>query len=128
MRRPFGEAARVHPRPSEIPRDRKWDYLEPGCGSIDRPAMTRIPDHQRLLASADFTRLVVRRWRVSLVLTALLFILYYGYILLIALNRTLVSARLQDSVPVGIPLGAAVIVGSWALTAAYVIWANRHYD
>ena len=28
----------------------------------------------------------------------------------------------------GIPMGAAVIVGAWALTAAYVIWANRVYD
>jgi uncharacterized membrane protein (DUF485 family) len=29
---------------------------------------------------------------------------------------------------VGIPLGAAVIVGSWVLTAIYIVWANRHYD
>ena len=83
---------------------------------------------QQLLASRDFRRLIVRRWRVSLVLTCFLFVLYYGYILLIALNRTLVSTRLQDSVPLGIPLGAAVIVGSWLLTAAYVVWANRYYD
>jgi uncharacterized membrane protein (DUF485 family) len=32
------------------------------------------------------------------------------------------------SVPIGIPLGAAVIGGSWLLTAAYVVWANRRYD
>ena len=49
-------------------------------------------------------------------------------ILLIALNKTLVSRPMIGSVPVGIPLGAAVIVGSWLLTAAYVAWANRHYD
>jgi uncharacterized membrane protein (DUF485 family) len=30
--------------------------------------------------------------------------------------------------PIGIPLGAAVIIGSWVLTAAYIIWANRFYD
>ena len=28
----------------------------------------------------------------------------------------------------GIPLGAAVIVGAWVLTAVYIVWANRHYD
>ncbi len=82
----------------------------------------------RLLASREFTALIAKRWRVSLVLTACLFVLYYGYILLIALNRTLVSAPLFGAVPVGIPLGAAVIVGSWLLTAAYVAWANRQYD
>jgi uncharacterized membrane protein (DUF485 family) len=88
-------------------------------------------DHQArraLLNSARFQRLVSRRWRVSLVLTALLFVLYYGYILLIALNRSLVTARLGGTVPLGIPLGAGVIAGAWLLTAAYVVWANREYD
>jgi uncharacterized membrane protein (DUF485 family) len=85
-------------------------------------------NRQRLLASPEFRRLIAGRWRVSLVLTACLFLLYYGYILLIALNKTLVSTRMGGSVPIGIPLGASVIVGSWVLTAAYVVWANRHYD
>ena len=83
---------------------------------------------QRLLASPEFRRLIAGRWRVSLVLTTCLFVLYYGYILLIALNKTLVSAHMGGSVPIGIPLGAAVIGGSWMLTAAYVVWANRRYD
>jgi uncharacterized membrane protein (DUF485 family) len=86
-------------------------------------------DSRRALrSSARFQRLVSRRWRVSLVLTGLLFILYYGYILLIALNRSLVTARLGGTVPLGIPLGAGVITGAWLLTAAYVVWANREYD
>jgi uncharacterized membrane protein (DUF485 family) len=87
-----------------------------------------IPTRQRLLASTEFHRLVVARWRVALALTFLLFVLYYGYILLIALNRSIVTTRLADGVPLGIPLGAGVIVGSWILTAAYVAWANRRYD
>ena len=72
--------------------------------------------------------MLARRWRVSLVLTALLFLLYYGYIVLIAVNRELLSVKIGDVTTLGIPLGAAVIVGAWALTAAYVVWANRHYD
>jgi uncharacterized membrane protein (DUF485 family) len=83
---------------------------------------------QRLLASPDFRHLIAGRWRVSLVLTTCLFVLYYGYILLIAMNKSLVSARMGGSVPIGIPLGAAVIGGSWLLTALYVVWANRRYD
>ena len=88
-------------------------------------------DHQRrvaLLESREFRHLVARRWRVSLWLTAALFVLYYGYILLIALNKPLVSARIGEATPIGIPLGAAVILGSWVLTATYIIWANRHFD
>ena len=72
--------------------------------------------------------MLARRWRVSLVLSALLFILYYGYIVLIAARPEILSRRIGEVTTVGIPVGAAVIVGAWALTAAYVIWANRHYD
>jgi uncharacterized membrane protein (DUF485 family) len=62
------------------------------------------------------------------VLTGVLFVLYYGYILVIALNHGFVSRRLGETMTLGIPLGAAVIIGAWALTAGYVFWANRSYD
>jgi uncharacterized membrane protein (DUF485 family) len=85
--------------------------------------------HRALLDSPDFHRLIRRRWRVSLVLTALLFVLYYGYIILIAVNRTWLSQRIGDgATTMGIPVGAAVIVLSWVLTAVYIVWANRQYD
>jgi uncharacterized membrane protein (DUF485 family) len=82
----------------------------------------------RLLASPAFHSLVARRWRVSLVLTALLFVLYYGYILLIAVNKPALAASMGGVTPIGIPMGAAVIVGSWVLTALYIVWANRSHD
>jgi uncharacterized membrane protein (DUF485 family) len=83
---------------------------------------------QTLLQSVPFNQLVARRWRMSLLLTLCLFILYYGYILLIAVNKPLLATRVGQVTPLGIPLGVAVIVGSWALTAGYVWWANRFYD
>lgn len=61
-------------------------------------------------------------------LTACLFVVYYGYILLIAANRTFLSRRIGETVTIGIPIGAAVIVAAWVLTAIYVVWANRSYD
>ena len=84
--------------------------------------------HRDLLASEDFRRLLSRRWRMSTLLCALLFVLYYGYILLIALNKPLLASRIGGSMTLGIPLGAAVIVGAWLLTGLYVLWANRRYD
>jgi uncharacterized membrane protein (DUF485 family) len=84
--------------------------------------------HRQLLDSPEFKRIVARRWRLSLALTACLSVLYYGYILLIATNKPLLSHRIGAATTLGIPLGAAVIVGAWALTAIYVLWANRHYD
>jgi uncharacterized membrane protein (DUF485 family) len=82
---------------------------------------------RRLLASPDFHRLVAGRWRVSVTLTLCLFVLYYGFILLVGLNKPFLSQRI-GSVTVGIPLAAAVIVGAWILTAVYVVWANRTHD
>jgi uncharacterized membrane protein (DUF485 family) len=84
--------------------------------------------HRELLQSAEFRAMLARRWRVSVILSALLAVLYYGYILLIAANPELLSRRIGETTTLGIPIGAGVIVGAWALTAAYVVWANRHYD
>ncbi len=81
-----------------------------------------------VLESSDFRHLVVRRWRVSLLLTLALFVVYYGFILLVATNRGLLSTRIGEATTLGILLGVAVLVLAWVLTAAYVVWANRHYD
>lgn len=86
------------------------------------------PSVRSLLDSEEFRGLVARRWRVSILLSTLLFILYYGYIILIATNPHLLSRRVGDSTTVGILMAAGVIAGAWVLTAAYVVWANRHYD
>jgi uncharacterized membrane protein (DUF485 family) len=81
-----------------------------------------------ILDSTDFRVLVRRRWRVSLLLSAGLFLLYYGFIVLVATSKALLATRIGQTTTLGIPLGAGVIVGAWVLTAAYVIWANRRYD
>jgi uncharacterized membrane protein (DUF485 family) len=65
---------------------------------------------------------------VSLVLTLLLFVLYYGYIILIATNRQLISRPVSGATTVGILVATGVIAGAWVLTASYVVWANRQYD
>jgi uncharacterized membrane protein (DUF485 family) len=80
-----------------------------------------------LLASPDFHHLVARRWRISVVLTLCLFVLYYGFILLVGLNKAFLARRI-GSMTIGIPLAAAVILGAWVLTAIYVTWANRTHD
>ena len=78
--------------------------------------------------SRDFKTLVSRRWAISLVLLVLLFVSYYGYILLVAADKALVSRRVGEVTTLAIPLGVAAIVFAWILTALYVSWANRKYD
>jgi uncharacterized membrane protein (DUF485 family) len=86
------------------------------------------PAARRVLESAEFRRLIRRRWTVSLLLTVCLFVIYYGFILLVGLNRSLLATRIGAVTTLGIPLGMGVIVGAWLLTALYVVWANRRWD
>jgi uncharacterized membrane protein (DUF485 family) len=81
-----------------------------------------------MLESPAFRRLIGKRWAVSAVLTAILFGLYYGYILLIGYDRALLSTKIGEHTTLGIPMGVGVIILSWLLTIIYVSWANRSYD
>ena len=83
---------------------------------------------REVLASPELRRLVRRRWAISLALTAALFVAYYGFILLVALDKELLARRVGEVTTLGIPIAVAVIVVAWALTAIYVVWANRVYD
>jgi uncharacterized membrane protein (DUF485 family) len=81
-----------------------------------------------VIESKEFKRLVAKRWSVSMVLLAILFVTYYGYILLVATNKELVSQKIGEVTTLAIPLGIAAIVIAWVLTAFYVAWANKSYD
>ncbi len=81
-----------------------------------------------VIESPEFKKLVSTRWTVSLILLALLFVSYYGYILLIAADKAFVSQKIGEVTTLAIPLGIASIVIAWLLTAFYVVWANAKYD
>ena len=78
--------------------------------------------------SPEFRRLVARRWSVSLVLLALLFVTYYGYILLIPYAPEFMTHRVGEVTTTAVLLGVGVIVIAFVLTAVYVSWANSTYD
>lgn len=81
-----------------------------------------------IVNSPKFKSLVATRWTVSFILTALLFVVYYGYILLIAYNKEFLAEKIGVYTNYGIVLGVLVIVLAWILTIIYVIWANFSYD
>jgi uncharacterized membrane protein (DUF485 family) len=81
-----------------------------------------------LIESKEFKHLVALRWKVSMVLLTLLFVSYYGYILLVATAKDFVSQKIGEVTTLAIPLGIAAIVFAWILTAFYVAWANKSYD
>ena len=72
--------------------------------------------------------LAAARSRIALTLTAVMIVVYYGFIALIAYDRALLSVLIAPGLTVGILLGALMIVVSWLLTYIYVRWTNTHYD
>jgi uncharacterized membrane protein (DUF485 family) len=89
---------------------------------------TQLKSAHEMTESPAFKRLVALRLRVSMILLVLLFVSYYGYILLVASAKDFVNQKIGEVTTLAIPLGIAVIVFAWALTAFYVGWANKSYD
>lgn len=81
-----------------------------------------------VLNSDKFKNLIRKRWTFSFIMLAILFVVYYGYILIIALNKDFVAQKVGEHTTVGIYLTVAVIISAWLLTVIYVVWANKVYD
>ena len=76
----------------------------------------------------DLDALAAKRLRIGLVLTALMLVVYFGFILLIAFNKPLLARLLTSGLSLGILLGVLVVLATWVLTWVYVGWANRVYE
>lgn len=77
---------------------------------------------------AGLHAIAARRWRIALTLTAVMLVTYFGFILLVAFYKPLLSIILSQGLSLGILLGALVIVTAWVVAIIYVGWANRYYD
>jgi len=74
------------------------------------------------------TRVAATRWRLALLLTTAMTVVYAGFILLIAFNKPLLGTILVPGLSLGILLGVLLIVFAWILIMVYVRWTNKHYD
>jgi uncharacterized membrane protein (DUF485 family) len=79
-------------------------------------------------SQVHLTRVAAARWRLALLLTAAMTVIYVGFILLIAFNKPLLGTILMPGLSLGILLGVLVIITAWALIVVYVRWTNTHYD
>jgi uncharacterized membrane protein (DUF485 family) len=68
------------------------------------------------------------RRRIAFRLTAMMVLIYFGFLGLIAWQKPLLGRLITPGLTLGIALGALVIVACWILTWIYVRWANTHYD
>lgn len=84
---------------------------------------------ERIKSSTAYRELVRKRSRLGWTLTALVLVVYYGYVLLIAFDKDVLSAKTGAGVMTwGMPIGLFVIVFTVVVTGLYVRHANSTYD
>jgi uncharacterized membrane protein (DUF485 family) len=83
----------------------------------------------RIEANPKYHELKRKRSSFGWLLTALMMLVYYGYIALIAFDKPFLATPLGAGVTsIGIPMGMGVIVFTVLITAIYVRRANSEYD
>ncbi|ABX38584.1 MULTISPECIES: DUF485 domain-containing protein [Delftia] len=87
------------------------------------PVVDKIQRHPK------YQELRSRRNRLGLFLTLLMLVVYYGYIALIAFDKSFLAQPIGAGVTsLGIPIAMGVIVFSVIVTGLYVRRANGEYD
>lgn len=83
----------------------------------------------RIEANPKYHELKRKRSSFGWILTALMMVVYYGYIALIAFNKPFLAQPIGAGVTtLGIPIGMGVIVFTIVITGIYVKRANTEYD
>ena len=89
--------------------------------------MNNQPQSGSRLDDPQFRDLVRRKQKLSLALTLIIFVAYFGFMGLIAFAPETLATRV-GAATLGIPVGIGIIVFAWILTGIYVRWANGAYD
>lgn len=76
----------------------------------------------------QIAKLAKARLKITLSLSAIMIVLYFGFMGLFAFNKPLLGTIITPGLSLCILFGAAVIVLSFLLCAFYVVWANKVYD
>ena len=85
---------------------------------------------ERIRSNPKFQAFVSKRNTYSIVMSILMIIAYYGYILLIAFDKPFLATKLSAGAvtSIGIPMGVGVILFTIVLTWIYVRRANTEFD
>lgn len=86
--------------------------------------------YQKIRSNPRFAELVSTRSRFAWSLSAVVLVLYFAFIAVVAFNPKLLAVPLGAGVTTtwAIPVGVGIVVLFWLLTAYYVRRANRDFD
>jgi uncharacterized membrane protein (DUF485 family) len=85
-------------------------------------------EYDRIVANPKFQQLVQERTRFGWILTAVILVVYFGFIGLIAFDKALLAVKVGGAASLGLFLGVGVILIAFALTGIYVARANSRFD
>ncbi len=85
---------------------------------------------ERIKDSPKFQELVKVRARFGWQMSAIILVIYYGFIMVIAFAPQLLGTPVFPGsvITIGIPVGVLVIISAIVLTGVYVSRANREFD
>ena len=86
--------------------------------------------YAQIRGNPKFQSLLAKRNSYAFIMTALMMVVYYGYILLIAFNKEWLATKLGAGMvtSIGIPMGLGVIIFTIVITTIYVRRANTEFD
>ena len=92
-------------------------------------AMMAAASTDRMMANPRFQSLVRARTTLGLVLTAVMLVIYYGFILLVAFDKgDLGQVAMGTVTSYGLVIGFGVLCSAFILVAIYVAVANTKFD
>ncbi|MBD3797472.1 MAG: DUF485 domain-containing protein [Campylobacterales bacterium] len=85
---------------------------------------------EKIKSNADYQTLVKKRTSFAIVLTIVMLVVYFAFILTIAFDPSLLAQRISEEsvTTIGIPIGIVVIVIAFVLTGIYTKRANGEFD
>lgn len=86
--------------------------------------------YARVRTNPKFRSMTADRSRFAWVLTLLVLVAYYSFMMTIAFAPEVLRKPIWPgaTLTLGIPLGVAIIIGSWLLTGLYIRRANGRYE
>lgn len=89
-----------------------------------------LQNYEHILSNKQFHNMVYQRSRLSWILTTLMLITYYSFIIVIAFSPHLLGIPIYtgSTITWGIALGLFIILFTFFITGIYVHRANTYYD
>ena len=78
--------------------------------------------HARIRQNPKFAEMVAKRTRLAIVLSLIVLVPYYTFMMITAFNPALLAQPISEGsiITIGWPIGAVMLIGSWLTTAVYI--------